>query len=322
MDAAVPVLSEEEERLIKEIVAWLGEKNPDEREMVQQHIQRLRGLGEAVFQYPSVRESHVLRGEARDGDKLIESLCAFSGSSRLLHLPTKVVAARSFLVAKFHAFSMLALLARENPEYYKPLRRILFSVISTLITAEVYLSCLGDSAFPRNLKLGIANDLIALWDSGTDSRAIRHLPALETLWTARESAPPSFGTMDGNSELLRITIDMGDDWQDFLVEESTSDEATWALEEFLFSLSYEELQEVRSRLIRFGIPAVNYDEIRSYLGRKPSYTMVKGADIKDIYNFYVDRRDAALFRKRTGASGPIHTLEELYLKYRIILEQS
>jgi hypothetical protein len=61
--------------------------------------------------------------------------------------------------------------------------------------------------------------------------------------------------------------------------------------------------------------------IRAYLGRKPSYTMVKGANIKDIYNFYVDRRDAALFRKRTAAPGPVHTLEELYLKYRIILEQ-
>ncbi|GHV49206.1 hypothetical protein AGMMS49579_00770 [Spirochaetia bacterium] len=321
MEATESVLSEDEECLIGKVEAWLAEKNPGEIQAMRDRIRCLRGLGEAVFRYPSVRESHVLRGEARDGDKLIESICAFSGSSRLLHLPTKVVAARSFLVAKFHAFSMLALLVGENTEYYKPLRRILFSVISILITAEVYFSCLGDSAFPGNLKLKIANDLVSLWDSGTDSRAIRHLPTLEALWTARESAPPSFGTMDGNSELLRITIDMGDDWQDFLVEESTSDEATWALEEFLFSLSYEELQEVRSRLIRFGIPAVNYDEIRSYLGSKSFYTMVKGGDIKDIYNFYIDRRDAAFFRKRTGAPGPVHTLEELYLKYRIILEQ-
>jgi hypothetical protein len=315
------VLHEGEEQLIGEIEAWLGQRNPEESRMVQDRIQCLRSLGEAVSLYPSLREAQMLRGEFRDEDKLIESLCAFSSASHLLHIPTKVVAARSFLVAKFHAFSLLALLVREKSEYYTPLRRIIFSIVSTLMAEEVYFSCLGDPSFPHNLKTGIANDLVSLWDSGTDPRAIRHLPALESLWTARESAPPSFGTMDGTSELLRITIDMGDDWQDFLIEESTSDEAKWALEEFLFSLTYEELQEVRSRLRHFGISAVNYDEVRSYLGSKPTYTMVKGADIKSIYDFYVDRRDTALFRKRIAAPGPIHTLEELYLKYRIILEQ-
>jgi hypothetical protein len=321
-ESARLVLNEGEERLIEEIVLWLGQRNSEESRLAQERIQCLRGLGEAVFRYPSVRESHVLRGEARDGDKLIKSLCAFSAASHLLHIPTKVVAARSFLVAKFHAFSLLAMLARDNDGFYQALRRITLSVISILITEEVYFSCLENSSFPQNLKLGIANDLVSLWDSGTDPRAIRHLSALEALWTARESAPPAFGTMNGSSELLRITIDMGDDWHDFLVEESTSDETKQALEEFLFSLSYEEIIEVRSRLRRFGVSAVNYDEIRSYLGRQPSYTMVKGADIKDIYNFFVDRRDAALFRKQISAPGPLHTLEELYIKYRIILEQS
>ncbi|GHV92704.1 hypothetical protein AGMMS50268_32070 [Spirochaetia bacterium] len=319
--SAMLVLHEGEEQLIGEIEAWLGQRNPEESQMVRDRMECLRGLGEAVSKYSSVREAQMLRGESRGEDKLIESLCSFSSASHLLHIPTKVVAARSFLVAKFHAFSLLALLVREKSEYYEPLRRIILSIISTLMAEEVYFSCLEDPAFPNALKTGIADDLISLWDSGVDPRAIRHLSALEALWTARESAPPSFGTMDGTSELLRITIDMDDDWQEFLVEESTSDEAKWALEEFLFSLTYEEIQEVRSRLRRFGIPAVNYDEVRSYLGSKPAYTMVKGADIKSIYDFYVDRRDTALFRKRVGAPGPIHTLEELYLKYRILMEQ-
>jgi len=39
-----------------------------------------------------------------------------------------------------------------------------------------------------------------------------------------------------------------------------------------------------------------------------------------MYNFYVDRRDAARLRRRLSAIGPGHTIEEIYLKYRIIQE--
>jgi hypothetical protein len=126
--------------------------------------------------------------------------------------------------------------------------------------------------------------------------------------------------MDGTSELLRITIDMDKDWQDFLVEEAGNDETRWALEEFLFGLSYEEIQQVRSRLIHFGITAVSYDEIRTYLGSKPSYVTVKDTDPREIYDFFIDRRDAGLLRKRIAAPGPRRTLEEIYIKYRILLE--
>jgi hypothetical protein len=127
--------------------------------------------------------------------------------------------------------------------------------------------------------------------------------------------------MDGTSELLRITIDMGDDWQSFLIEEAANDETRWALEEFLFGLSYEEIQKIRARLKRFGIPAVGYDEVRSYLGSRPTFALVRENDPRSTYDFFIDRRNAAMFRKRIAAPGPCFTLEEIYLKYRILLEQ-
>jgi hypothetical protein len=316
--AEMRILSPEEERLVEEVSAWLSSVNSGECELVRYRFQCLRTLGEAVFLYPSVRETHFLRGVFRNEDKLVESLCAFSSSSHLLHIPTKVVAVRSFLVAKFHAFSLLALLARDNSGFYNILRTIIFSIVCTLVADEVYISCLEDPNFPYNVKLNLADDLIALWDSGLDPRVTRHLPALIDLWTARDAAPPAFGTMDGSSELLRITIDMGKDWREFLVEETADNETKWALEEFLFGLSYEEIQQVRSRLIRFGISAVNADEVRSYLGATPTFAPVRDADPRAIFDFFVDRRDAAWFRKRAVTPGPRLTLEELYLKYRIL----
>ena len=313
-------LTDAEERLVSGIEAWLKEIKSGDCELVEDRFFHLRSLGAAVFAYPSIRDTQFLKGIIRDEGHLVESLLAFSSPSHLLYIPSKVVAMRSFLVAKFHAFSLLSYLTSSREDLHTEVRVIVFSVISTLMTEAVYFSCLEDPGFSHNTKSNLADDLIALWDSGVDLRGIRHLSALSSLWLAREAAPPSFGTMDGNTEILRITMDMEEDWREFLVTEAGSNETRWALEEFLFGLSWEEIQEVRSRLIRSGISAVNYDEIRSYLDSKPAYPLVNAGDLRAFYDFFIERRDACTLRKRSSAPGPRHTLEEIYLKYRIIME--
>jgi hypothetical protein len=313
-------LTDTENRLVDEIETWLKETNPNDFHLAEERFFYLNVLGTAVFSYPSIRETQFLKGIIHDEDHLSESLLAFSSSSHLLHIPTKVVAMRSYLVAKFHAFSLLSILANDREDFKEQVRTVIYSVISTLMAEAVYFSCLEDPGFSHNTKASLADDLIALWDSGVDARGVHHLSALRSLWVARDAAPPSFGTMNGNTELLRITMDLDEDWRDFLVVESSNDETRWALEEFLFGLSWEEIQQIRSRLSRYGISAVGYDEIRSYLDSQPVYSVVNHTDPKAIYDFFIERRDACTLRKRVSAPGPKHTLEEIYLKYRIITE--
>ena len=222
--SAALVLTEDEERLVGDIVEWLREKKSQDYNLVQERFLRLRNLGIAVLDYPSIRDTQFLKGILRNENQLAESLLAFSTQSHMLHIPTKVVAIRSFLVAKFHAFSLLSQVTLDNDDFYLPARSLTFSVICTLMAEDVYFSCLEDPGFSTKTKSRLANDLIDLWDSGTDPRGIHHLTALTTLWNARDSSPPSFGTMDGNTELLRISMDMDIDWQEFLLEESTNDE--------------------------------------------------------------------------------------------------
>jgi len=316
------VLSEEEELLVGKIEDWLKEKNPQDHFLVHERFRRLRNLGNAVFDYPSIKETQYVRDILVNEQQLTESLLFFSSASHMLRIPTKVAALRSFLIAKFHAFSLLTKLTVENDNLHIPAKNISFSMVFTLMAEDVYFSCLDDPSFSYNTKSMLADDLIALWDSGTDPRSIRHLMALSSLWIARDSAPPSFGTMDGNTELLRISIDMGieTEWEDFLKEESTNDKTRWALEEFLFGLSYEEILQVRSRLKHYGVSSVNHDEIRSYLDSRPVFSPVNVNDPRAIYDFFIERRDACTLRKRVCVPGPLNTLEEIYLKYRIILE--
>ena len=316
------VLSEYEENLVEKTEEWLVQKSQRDLDLVREKFMRMRALGNVVFDYPSVKDNQYVRDILIDENTLVDSLLAFSSTSHLLRTPTKVVALRSFLVAKFHAFSLLSLLTKENDELHKPAQEISFSVVFTLMAEIVYFSCLDDSDFSGNTKSRLADDLIALWDSGTDPRSIRHLKALSSLWAARDSSPPSFGTMDGNTELLRLSFDIEDTkWEDFLKEESSNDETRWALEEFLFGLSYEEIRQVRSRLRKYNITSISHAEVRSFLETKPVYSPVNDHDPRKIYDFFIERRDSCILRKRVSAPGPFHTLEENYLKYRIIYER-
>ena len=318
------VLTEEEELLVEKCEDWLKEKNLQDFALVHERFRRLRTLGSAVFDYPSIKETKFVRDILVNENQLTESLLAFSAPSHMLRIPTKVAALRCFLIAKFHAFSLLSKLTEEEKKLHAPAKNVSFSVVFTLMAEDVYFSCLDDPGFSNNTKSRLTHDLIALWDSGTDSRSIRHLMALSSLWKARDAAPPSFGTMDGTTELFRISIDMDSEteWEDFLIEESTNDKTKWALEEFLFGLSYEEILQVRSRLKRYGVTSLNHNEIRSYLDTKPAYSIVNNHDPREIYDFFIERRDTCTLRKKVSAPGPLHTLEEIYLKYRIILEAS
>ncbi|MDR2303325.1 MAG: hypothetical protein LBE10_01875 [Treponema sp.] len=322
---AVYALKEQEKRLIEDIKAFLDFSFPEEGSLVRERFAALQELGAAVARFPSVRAAGNGWGDGQkygviassNRDSFLESLSSYSPAARLLHLPVRAVGAHSYFIAKSHAFSFVAKLVDDIEAFYKPLRQAIFSIICTLLVEEVYFSCLEDPMFSREIKGHLIDDLVSLWDNGVELDTAKHQPALETLWTVRDASPPSFGTMDGSSELMRVSLGMGKDWSDFLVTKLSDPETQCALEEFLFSLSCEEIQEVRSRLVRFGISAVNHDEVRSFLGTRPAYTMVKSTDPRAIYDFYMERRDMAVYRMHSAVPGPKKTLEEMYLRFRL-----
>jgi hypothetical protein len=316
-EAPIVGLTDQEEGLAQEIMACLESERCEGLDIVRTRFFCLRELGAVVSRFPSIRKHQTLRGEEGDEKEFIAFVSGFALPSRLLRSPVRVMAVRSYLVAKSHAFSLLSLLVKDKTKYYIQARHVIFGIICTLMIEEVYLSCMEDPSLPEELRFRLAGSLAALWDSGVDPRVVEHLPALEALWDARGAAPPSFGTMDGASELTRIMLDLGNEWHDFLSLSISNDETRFALEEFLFGISYEEILDVRSRLSRCGITAVGADEVRSYLGSSPAYALSDSDDPRTAWDFYILRRDAAQLRRLTNAPGPQKTLEELYLKHRI-----
>jgi hypothetical protein len=310
-------MPEAEERVAEQALQWITERRPDDAAQARRRLDGVRDLGAAISRFPAASAAQVLGGQPRDVADLIEALGSYAPGYRILHTPTTVVAMRSFLVAKFHLFSLLNHLLPEGDALYQSVQHIMFSIIYTLMAEDVYFSCLADDAFPPEIKADLAGDLVALWESGIDRRTSKHLPVLTALWHARDANPPSFGTMEGSSELLRISFEMERDWERFLTKKIADNQARWALEEFLFGLSYEEIVDVRERLKEHDVSAVGRDDVRSLLGDKPRYTEVRETDPRAIYDFYTDRREAALLRKRARVIGPWQTLEGLYITYRL-----
>ena len=317
-DRTAPVaLSEEESCLADEIVGWLAGRNAEECRLAADNLARLRALGGAVFAYPSIRGPRSLRGDVFDEERLVSSLLE---SSQLLRIPTKVIVMRGFLVAKCHTFALLCGLSKGEEPFRKQARQVVSSVIAILIAEAIYLSCIGDPGFPEGTKTRLAGDLIGLWESGMDRRALRHFSALSSLWAVRESCPPIFGTMNGTAELMRLTIDMDEDWRGFLLDEAESDETRWALEEFLFGLSWEEVRGVRGKLALRGEDVVGQDGVRELLDSAPAFRGVSDGDPRTLYDFFVERRDSCTHRQIRKDPGPAHTIEEIYLRHRILLE--
>ncbi|MDR3276383.1 MAG: hypothetical protein LBT11_04095 [Treponema sp.] len=312
-----PGLKEAEERLVEEILSSLDAGKPELSSLVRQRFETLREYGRVIARFPSIREVRSIRNDFLDGESLIGTFRRFSPGSRFLHVPSRITAVRSFLVAKSHSFALLARLVEDNEAYSLAVRKVLFSIIAALMAEEVYSSCLEDPAFPEKVRRRLADDLISLWESGIDPLEVRYLPALEALWATRESTPPVYGTMDGSSEFFRISIDLGPSWDEFIMRWGDNQAIRESLEEFLFGLSYEEIQKVRKGFRRRGGLSVKDEDIRSLLGEAPVYASVKDSDPRAIYDFYIDRRDAAALRRSRNDPGPRETLEQMYLKFQL-----
>jgi hypothetical protein len=308
------ILTDREKELLEQISVYLDEAHLEGSKQMNEQLVHLENLGAAVAQYPIVRSAQLVWGKY-DSSKMLEDIAI---PSNKLYLPSRVVVTESLLIAKLQTFSVLSAMIQGIEGFCIPLRNSIFSIICVLMAEKVYFSCLEDPHFPANSKELLANDLISLWDSATDPRGERYFQPLEQLWQARDMNPPVYGTMDGTSEIIRVGMDLPDYWDGFLKEEAGGEETAAALDEFVFGLSFEDITKVRERMKRMEVTAINLSDFAQYFTSITfMYKAIKNSDPRTFYNFFIERRNQAQFRKRISEQGPQRTLEEIYLEYLV-----
>jgi hypothetical protein len=311
------VLTQKERTLVNDLKEKLAIIAPSRLEVFNKRMDDLQRLANSIAHFPSLLERATLTGGVRTPQALIESLISNTEEGdTTLQMPSKATLGRGFLVAKIHTFSSLTKLSRSSHLSKAMTDALLDETVSMmflLLAEDVYLNLIRDITIPKDFRRQLALSLLLLWEHRADQNISDISPVLQSVWQARRTLAPAFGTMMGTSELLLISIQMGEQWTKFIKAKLTDPDVSQAMEEFLFGLSYEQILRLRSILREKGISAIGRDEVSSFLGQHVKTDV--SLDYRDFFTQYSIRRDNARARQRMTLPGPHKTLEDHFIRF-------
>lgn len=311
------MLTKKQKELISQAMPIIREIDSEKADNFQERLDALEALAQAVAGFPSLLEKHELVGGTRTPTSLIDSLIAHQDAGdSTLQLPSKAMLGKGLLVAKMHTFSSFAKYThhiKELRQFSKGFDTETITSMYSLLIEDVYLNLIRDTSQPMEFRREWALSLLLLWEHWNDQGSSEVAPVLESVWIARRRLAPAFGTMMGTSELLQISMQMDDQWIAFIKQKLSDPGVSQAMEEFLFGISYEQINTLRTILREKGIPAIGRDEVSKFLGEHVKSDA--GLDYRDFYAKYTVRRDNARSRARLKLNGPHKTLEDYFIQF-------
>lgn len=311
------LFTEKQKKLVDELLEFTHRQSKEQSEIFEDRIKDLEHLAISVARFPSLLERHTLAGGERTPTLLINSLIKHQNQGdSTLQLPSKAILGKGLLVAKMHtlsSFSKYANRFEEQKNLSLMLSNETVSCMFSLLVEDVYLNLICDTTQPDEFRRQWAMSLLLLWEHWNDQTSESVAPVLQSVWTARRKLAPAFGTMMGTSELLLISMQMDEQWISFIKQKLGEPGVSPAMEEFLFGISYEQIQTLRNILKTKGIPAIGRDEVSAFLGQHVKSDA--GLDYRDFYSMYSIRRDNARARDRMNLEGPHRTLEDYYIQF-------
>ena len=317
----VPALAElfdqDEQPLVTAALAAIHVKNPDDAAALRALTGRLATLNAMLDQSPSLRIDKQLALDVRNEHTLIEHLTRIDGLGNDLELPFKATMSRTFLLAKIQFLRGLVKgtsIAAQGSEELKPLthdlREELAQSIYTLLAEELLLALLRKPNVTRATKRRAANQLITIWDNA-QLEIDDFSPILEAAWHARNKVSSKLGCLLGTTEYFRLVAEnCPNQFLDFFAREEVSRSEGQAFEEFLFNMTYEELQMLGDAMRKRGVETITTSRASDVLGRNIEELDPSGEiDPIALYRSYYRRQLAADFRIMAGTEGPRRTAE-------------
>lgn len=317
-DNEIVVFTTYQEQLIEKLKAALVALGSDRIDRLNDRISNVTSLAKAISLFPSLLARATTTTSVRTPMGLVEDLVSHTDSGdSMLHLPSKAILGKGFLVAKIHTFHSMTKLAKntammsENDvqKYYDETISMMFN----LMAEDVYLNLMKDHDIPIDLRRELATSLLILWEHRSDQTISDIAPVLQSVWAARRSLAPTFGTMMGATELLMLTFQLDDQWAAFIKEKLVELDVTQAMEEFLFGISHEQILKLKAILRDRGVKSIDRDEVSTYLNERVKTDV--NMNYRDFYMLYTVRRDNARSRRRLHLEGPKNTLEDHFIRF-------
>ena len=318
---SIQIFNEDEETVISISETRLKESgNNEELKLLQYRLKSIHLLAESISQYPSLLDQQMLGKHSRTLETLVDNLCLHPGLNLLLNIPTKAVLGRAFTVAKMNFFILIYYLCTDSdgicPEKDELTKIVSLNVFS-IMAEEVFISIISDKTIDDNIRHKAGFFLARIWEYRM-YRGMEELePVLTDLWISRFSFTPIFGTMAGVSEIISFCSKRNPLWIDFLDDNEFSTDILDALKEYLMGLSYEEIMKIEDYMEANSVSSLAMEAIDGVLQFPRSYSMTDSIDPREMYHFYVKRKNNAMFRKKSSFRGPQRTIEEYIIYYML-----
>lgn len=263
---------------------------------------------------PSILDERSFGKELHSRETLVSTILD-NGPDHPLMLPTKVVVGRSLLVCRFNFVGFLAKVCAEYPSlsgFRSELQTEWESVLFLLLLEELYHTLLGrKDRYLEALRRQAAIELVHLWEYRSDRVVAEYALTIIDLWTVRRRIVPVFGTMMGTVELLRLSNLLSSRWHEFIAREGGNVEVVQALEEFIFGLTYEDIELARTSMQERKLSVIDRRMLATLLG--DGHAVKDPNDPRALYRFFKTRSAAAMRRGLAGIPGPTRTFEEIVL---------
>ena len=289
--------------------------------LLDSKVEDLEMLAGIVGRSASITADLGLSSNPRSLETLAAKLIN-QGIEEVVNLPAKASLGRSYSISKLHLYGFLLKLSMEKEYLAFQEKRILscyYAILFSLMAEDLFISIISDSRGHENWTRRATRDLIMMWEKRSNAQADSFAPRMQHLWEIRHTLVPVLGTLLGTSELFQLSFRLPPTWQDFLQERGKDKEVVYALDEFLFSLSYEQLKNLRAIMEAEGISAVSREEAHLLLKLRPSQ-LLEGPNANDLpairlYRSFLRRNTLAKLRRDSDRPGPRCTLEQHLLLY-------
>ncbi len=315
------IYSESEERIISEARNMISNSGDmEDKKAFEETLSSIQMLADSISCYPSLLSHQVLGRHSRTLDTLVENLCSNPTINLFLNTPTKAVLGRGLTIAKMNFFILISYICTDylhRCPIGDEIRKTISLNVFSIMTEEVYISIISDESNDRDLRIKAGYLLAKIWEHRIYKGIDELEPVLTELWISRQSFTPQFGTMQGIAEITLFCTNHQPLWLDFLGDAEFNEDNLDALKEYLMGLSYEEIIKIEEYMESKSISSFNMEDLEKVLKNRKSYTMRDYHDPREMYHFYVRRKNNAIFRSKISIRGPKKSIEEYLICYML-----
>ncbi len=315
-------LSERESALAERIRSLSEQASRDELvSSIEEHRVSLREVARAFARYPSPLRSQSLGVQQRDIVTLVRRLTSQNSFSIELVIPTRALIGRSMVMARLNFFRMLRHVVdqlKPDDEVRETLDQRLTDNIAECVyqkaAEEILTAIVCRSESELEVRKRAAQLLLQIWDAGPILELHEVIPALAQTWKARRRIRVAYGTMLGASEVFALlTSGCNSRFIDFLVREDCGDAQLWSFREFMFGISYEDLQQLEEN--NELISSETNSPVSESRDGIWSGTYHVGDSVEQFYQYYLKRHLNATTRSMLDLPGPKQTAEQYVLEH-------